>query len=250
VQLIELASEQSSGVYTYSPAVALTADGVSVTVEAAIRYQVVPQEFTLLVRNYPSLDYDDIFLVPQFRQIVRDVISKYTLNDLIDKRPQIVAEIENRYIKVVDSDSVINRTVRILSVNILNIALPQQITDAINNKIAAQQNAIAAQYAAQRITTLAQANASQVVILANASATSLLLQARAMAERNLLLANATRAALEYIKNVAPNDTGLLAIYLYLQGLNQVVQGGGQVIVILGSGGATAPIIVPIPQRGG
>ncbi len=241
VEAIDLSSEPNRQQPPDYPGIeVLTKDAVTVQVDVTIRYQLIPDRFDVLVRRYPRLNYEEDFLVVQMRQLVRDIISKYTLDELIEKRPQITSEIENRYYEVVQGDEVIGKSVKLLGVNVRNVRLPQKILDAINEKIAAQQRAIAAQFERQRIEELAKANASKAIIAANASATARVIEARARALRDLIIANATRSALILIFSSIPNSTAtdmarIAELYIYLAGLSEVAGRGGRLIVMAGGG---------------
>jgi len=83
VEVVELVREEkSAGEWVFSAPTVLTKDGVTVTVEVVIRYRIRPERFDELVRMFPSVDYDDKVLVPKARQLIRDIISKVSLDYL------------------------------------------------------------------------------------------------------------------------------------------------------------------------
>jgi len=139
--------------------------------------------------------------------------------------------------------------VEILDVNVMNFILPSEITDAINRKIAAQQEAIRARFERQRIEELARANYTRVVLEAMAEANATVTRARAQAMQIMLIANATRAAIEAIIRAAGvngTDAARLAeLYLYMVGLRNIAETGNVQMIMVNGGGSTVPII-PIP----
>ncbi len=247
VETIEFAqAEAAVRQWVHAPPTVLTRDGVGVTVEVVIRYQVEPSTFDQLVRDFPNVDYDDRLMVPLMRQIIRDEISKVSLDELITNRDVISRRIQTAYLEAVSRESKLAGRVRVLEVNILNFILPPEITSAINQKIAAQQQAIRAMYERQRIEELARANYTKRVLEAEAQANATLTVAQAEAKSLLLKASATRAALDYILS-RYNDTELARIYLYMLGLQEVAKSGATVIVTV-PGGQPAPIIIQPEQR--
>jgi len=248
VEVIELVTtERAHGRYVFGAPTVLTKDGVTVTVEMVIRYQINPDRFDELVKKFPAIDYDEKVLVPKARQLIRDIISKVSLDELIANRDVIAKQIEQQYKETVESDPTLAGLVQVLDVNVQNFILPQQITDAINRKIAAQQDAIRAQFERQRVEELARANYTRVVLSAMAEANATLARARAQAQQILLVANATRSAIEMlIKAAGANATEaarLAELYIYLMGLRDVAQAGNvQIVAISGSGGQVVPVI--------
>ncbi|QOJ78829.1 prohibitin family protein [Infirmifilum lucidum] len=247
VETIEFAqAEAAVKQWVHVPPTVLTRDGVSVTVEVVVRYQVEPSTFDQLVRDFPNVDYDDRLMVPLMRQIIRDEISKVSLDELITNRDVISRRIQTAYLEAVSREGKLAGRVKVLEVNILNFILPPEIASAINQKIAAQQQAIRAMYERQRIEELARANYTKRVLEAEAQANATLTVAQAEAKSLLLKANATRAALHYVVSQY-NDTELARIYLYMLGLQEVARAGATVIVTVPGAQAT-PIIVQPGQK--
>jgi regulator of protease activity HflC (stomatin/prohibitin superfamily) len=86
IEVIEFVQkERAAGRWEFVAPEVLTRDGVVVTVEMVVRYRIVPQRFDELVRKFPQVDYDDKVLVPKARQLIRDVISKVSLDYLIER---------------------------------------------------------------------------------------------------------------------------------------------------------------------
>ncbi|MFN7105563.1 MAG: prohibitin family protein [Pyrobaculum sp.] len=248
IEVVEFVQmERGAGRWEFSAPVVLTKDGVTVTVEMVVRYRIKPERFDELVKKFPQVDYDDKVLVPKARQLVRDIISKATLDYLIENRDIIAKQIEQQYREAVEQDPALAGLVDILDVNVLNFILPQQVTDAINRKVAAQQDAIRAQFERQRVEELARANFTRLVLTAQAEANATITRAKAQAMQISLVANATRAAIEMlVKAAGANATDavrLAELYIYLSGLREVAQlGNVQIVAISGGGGQVVPVI--------
>lgn len=248
IEVIEFVQkEKAAGRWAFSAPEVLTKDGVTVTVEMVVRYRIVPQRFDELVKKFPQVDYDDKVLVPKARQLIRDVISKVSLDYLIENRDQIAKQIEQQYREAVENDPALAGLVDVLDVNVLNFILPAQVTDAINRKVAAQQDAIRAQFERQRVEELARANYTRTVLAAMAEANATITRAKAQAAQIALIANATRTAIEMlIKAAGANATEaarLAELYIYLSGLREVAQTGNvQIVAISGGTGQAVPVI--------
>ncbi|MCU7786960.1 SPFH domain-containing protein [Pyrobaculum sp. 3827-6] len=248
IEVIEFVQkERASGRWTFSAPEVLTKDGVVVTVEMVVRYRIVPERFDELVKKFPHVDYDDKVLVPKARQLIRDVISKVSLDELIANRDVIAKQIEQLYREAVINDPAVAGLVEVLDVNVQNFVLPQDIVNAINRKIAAQQDAIRAQFERQRVEELARANYTRTVLAAMAEANATLTRAVAQARQIMLVANATRTAIELlIKASGANATEavrLAELYIYLSGLREVAQTGNvQIVAVSGGAGQVVPVI--------
>jgi regulator of protease activity HflC (stomatin/prohibitin superfamily) len=253
VEVIEFAQkEKAAEKWVFSAPEVLTKDGVVVTVEMVVRYRINPQRFDELVRRFPQVDYDDKVLVPKARQLIRDVVSKVSLDYLIANRDMIAKQIEQQYKEAINNDTSLAGLVEVLDVNVLNFILPAQITDAINQKVAAQQNALRAQYERQRVEELARANYTRAVLAAMAEANATITNAKAQAAQITLVANATRTAIEMIiKAAGANATEaarLAELYIYLSGLKDIAQRANiQIIAVSGGAGQAIPIIPVIRQ---
>lgn len=214
----------------YPPITALTKDGVEVTIEESFTYSVDPNLFLDLVKNYPRVDYEEQVLVPIMRQIVRDVISSYTIEEVISNREELATKIEETYKRRIESDPTL-RAIRLHDVMLRGIKLPDRIKQAIEAKIAAYQQKIAAEYERERILTLANATAMEKIIMAEGEAEAILLRAEAIKTALMRIYNAT------------GDIETLRIYVLLEQLQRVERP----ILIIG-GGATP--LITIPQSDG
>lgn len=207
----------------YPPITALTRDGVEVSVEISFTYEVDPSKFRSLAMNYPRVNYEENRLIPVMRQVVRDVIAKYTVEELIAKRDAIAREIEEVYRSRIRADGTLEAIV-LHEVNLRGIRLPETVKKAIEEKVAAYQRKIAAQYERERILTLANATAQQRILIAEAEARAIEIRAEAL-----------RRAVELIMQVS-SDPELARLYLLMQALQNtnaspvIIVGGAQPII--------------------
>lgn len=116
-----------------------------------------------LVRAYPDLDCEDKLIIPGIRRVARDVVSRYEAVMLAETRQEIGYEILQRLQENLDADPTIGGAFTIDEVYVRNIRLPQKFVEAIQEKLAAQQRIIAAQY--ERNTTLILANGTRFIVI-------------------------------------------------------------------------------------
>jgi len=220
------------------PAVsALTRDGVAADVDITIRYRIIPERFDILVKYYPRLNYEEDFLVATARQVVREVIASFTTTDLIEKRELVARSVESELAARIRSDPIIGQCLELLGVNLRNVRLPESIVQAINEKVAAQQRALKAEYERQAALIQANASAQAALIQARGQAEALLTLARAQAESIRLIAEST--------GVPPQQ--VVAYYFQLEMIKQLAQSGRVTFVVSPTG--VTPLI-PLPQQGG
>lgn len=216
---------------------ALTRDGVLVEVDVTIRYRIVPDKFDVLVKYYPRLNYEEDFLVATARQVVREVISNYTLTDIIERREVVANHVETALAKRLKGDPIIGQCLDFLGINLRNIKLPDEVLAAINEKIAAQQRALKAEYERQATLIQANATAQRTLIEAEAQARALLMVARAQAESIELIANVTGVP----------SSEIASYYFYLEAVKEMAKSGRAIMVV--SPGGTSPLIA-VPGTGG
>jgi len=113
---------------------ARSSEGLEITVDVTILYQVRPEEAATLHQDIgPS--YVDVRLRPQVRSQVRDVISGFAAADLIaTQRAEVAAQIEQRLSSALTSDNI-----NVLTVLLRDVRIPEAITQAIEEKQAAEQ---------------------------------------------------------------------------------------------------------------
>jgi len=220
----------------YPAVTALTRDGVQIDVDITVRYKIIPDKFDVLVQNYPALNYEEDFIVASARQVVREVISNYTMEDILEQRITIARAIEERLTAVIKSDPVIAQCIELLGVNVRNIKLPDSILQAINDKIAAQQRALKAEYDRQATLVQANATAQSAIIQAEGQAKAMLELAKAQSESIRVIANATAGA--------PRE--VIAYFFQLEIMKQLAQSRATIIYAQGQ----AVPFIQIPQQGG
>ncbi|MCD6563925.1 MAG: prohibitin family protein [Thermoproteales archaeon] len=220
--------------------VCLTNDGLEVYVDITVRWRVDPERATELYVNYPDLNWENKALVPLLRETVRNIVSNYTAIETIEKRAEISQKITQSFIISIKNERSLAGAISVEGIDLRNIELPPNFKNAVEQKLAEQQQKIAAQFKRERI-----------LIEANATATSKILEALGEAKAKLIAANATALSIHKILEVAGNNTDIAEIYLTYTLLKELVSQGGNVYIIVASGGKEGGIqVVPIPMGKG
>lgn len=171
----------------------LSKNGLDINVELSFRYNPVFDRIGYL-HNQVGVDYLGRILKPEIRSATREVIGKYSEEELYStKREAIQDEIFQRTRDAVDEKNLV-----IDAVLIREIELPQQIKERIEEKLGAEQEALRYDYLldqerkeAQRKVIEAQAKADANRIL-NQSLTSNILRDKGI-EATLQLANSANS---------------------------------------------------------
>ena len=113
---------------------ALTSEGLSISMDASIRWRPITSSLPLLHTTYGT-DYYSKLVQPELRSASREIVGQYTPEELYSSRrtelqEQIIARVKQ---------GVESQFVQIEAVLIRNIGLPEQIQRAIENKLTEEQ---------------------------------------------------------------------------------------------------------------
>lgn len=114
----------------------LSSDGASIRLEVSVLYRPNVLKIDSL-QVTAGKGYYDIFVAPTLRGVAREVAGRYKPEEIYStRREQVTAEISNGM-----RDAVAHRFVTIENVLIRDVTLPPKITEAINFKLTADQEA-------------------------------------------------------------------------------------------------------------
>ncbi len=159
----------------------LDKNGLNITVDVTVRFHPKYDKIGELQENFRG-DYMNRLVVPETRSTVRQVMGRYTAEEIYStKRPEVEAAIkeENRLVL-----GAVGNEVEMRSLLIRSIKLPDQIKQAIENKLKQEQEALAYQFRLdkekseaerKRIAAEGEARANQII---NSSLTNALLKMR------------------------------------------------------------------------
>jgi regulator of protease activity HflC (stomatin/prohibitin superfamily) len=119
----------------------LDKNGLSIHVDITVRFFPVPNKIGFIHEQFTK-DYVNALVIPEVRSTVRQVMGRYTAEEIYStKRAEVESAIKNETEKILNQNNV-NAT----AVLIRSIALPEQIKQAIENKLQQEQEALAYQF--------------------------------------------------------------------------------------------------------
>lgn len=141
-----------------------------VTVESALTYNLDPKEVGLLYAEVgPS--YEEKIINPSLEASVKQVFAQYTAEELLAKRGQVQAEIEDAFKKTIEGKHII-----VQHYALVNESFSPEYENAIEQKQIAEQSALKAKNDLERI----KIESEQRVTQANAEAQAIKIQAAAI----------------------------------------------------------------------
>jgi regulator of protease activity HflC (stomatin/prohibitin superfamily) len=191
-------------------------DQLEMQVDVMIRWSIDPSKLVDLYRSFPSLNWEGKAVASLVREHIRYITKQYTAVQTIELRDQIGLEIEQELIRAINEAGSLRGAIIDIEVDLRNVALPDRYTSSIEDKLAAQQLKIQAEFEAER-----------KIIQADASATALLIGANATAEQKVIDGQGIREAIDVLvaeKNIADQDfKEFLELYVYLKTLETLAE---------------------------
>jgi len=149
---------------------AASSDLQIVQTKLAINYHVIPESVPTLYREI-GLDYSQVVIQPLEQEIVKATTAKYTAEELITKREQVREDM-----KTLLSEKLLPLGLYVEEVSIVNFDFSQSFNEAIEAKVTAEQNALAAKNNLEKVKFEAQ----QTIETAKAQAEAIRIQAQAI----------------------------------------------------------------------
>lgn len=113
----------------------LTKEGLTIGLEISVLYRLDPDSAAQVYKTVAGGDYENIILIPQFRSISRAVTASFQASALYStERDRLGATIQDEL-----ATTLIKRGVTVESTPLRNVALPGQLTEAIEQKQRADQ---------------------------------------------------------------------------------------------------------------
>jgi regulator of protease activity HflC (stomatin/prohibitin superfamily) len=191
-------------------------DQLEMQVDIMIRWSVDPNKLKDLYQSYPSLNWEDKAVASLVREHIRYITKQYTAVQTIELRDQIGLEIEQELTNAINEAESLRGAIINVEVDLRNVGLPAKYTSSIEDKLAAQQLKIQAEFEAER-----------KIILANADAQALLIGANATAEQKIIDGQGIREAIDVLvaeHSIADEDyMDFLDLYVYLKTLETLAE---------------------------
>lgn len=119
----------------------LDKNGLSIHVDVSVRFYPIPERIGFVHEKFTT-DYQTILVIPEVRSTVRQVMGRYSAEEIYStKRAEVETAIR------AETESILNKSnVHATAVLIRSIVLPEQIKNAIENKLKQEQEALAYQF--------------------------------------------------------------------------------------------------------
>lgn len=156
---------------------AASSDLQIVTTDVTLNYHLEPNAVNKLYQNI-GRDYENIIIEPSILESTKASTAHFTAEELITKREQAREEIKTLLISKLNSRGII-----VDEISITNFAFSKEFEDAIEIKVVAEQNALAAKNKLEQV----KFEAEQKVTAATAEATAIRIKAEALTQNAKLV---------------------------------------------------------------
>jgi regulator of protease activity HflC (stomatin/prohibitin superfamily) len=208
---------------------AASSDLQEVTTSVTVNYQ-IDSDYAQDVYTNLRDQYESRVIVPAMQDALKAATAKFQASQLVTDRETAKNTFQN-----VLQTKLTQYHINVVSVAITDFQFSENFRKAIDAKVTAEQNALAA----QNQLAVVQYEAQQQVIQASANATAIITIAQADANATIISANATAQA---VKIIQPQLTPQYIQYLYAIGWD------GKLPIYWSSGNSTAPfLLLPVDQ---
>ncbi len=149
---------------------AASKDLQDVNTRVAINYRILSERVPEIYRTI-GLNYQDIVIYPLEQETNKGITAKYTAEELITKREEVREKMRNDLKDKLDSRGII-----VEEVSIIDFKFSEIFTQAIENKVTAEQDALAAKNKLAQV----EYEAKQRIVQATAEAEAIRIQAQAV----------------------------------------------------------------------
>jgi prohibitin 1 len=130
----------------------LSQEGLTIGLEISVLYRLNPDSAASVYKNVAGGDYENIILVPQFRSICRSVTASFKASALYsNERDKLGLTIREQL-----AGTVSPRGIMVENTPLRNVALPNQLTQAIEQKQKAEQESQRMEFVLEKETKEAQ----------------------------------------------------------------------------------------------
>ncbi len=219
----------------------LAANGLRIVFDTSIRFHIVPEEVVKLDEELGE-KYYDILIGPALRSQARRVVGRFQPEEIYSTQREAI----EREIREGVEGAIKGRHIVLEAVLIRDVALPEEIQHAINDKLQAEQQALKQKYVIdtarqvaerQRIEAEAQAQQARLHAQGQADAQRVLAQGDADAKR--LDAQATA---DYQTLVSKNITPQLLQWQKIKSMSDLSQSPNSKVIMLGDGTKTSALL--------
>lgn len=191
-----------------------SSDQLEMNITIQMRWQLNTTRLVALWESYPRLDFESSAITSIMEKNIRFVTGNFTAVDTIQDRTLVAQEMQTQVLKALEAEPSLQGALSYLTFDMKNIAYPENYAAAIEQKLAAQQAELQAEFERDRI-----------LILANATAQQDIIQAAGEGQAKVIVANSTKQAIELILQASggtgENATKIAELYLWVETLKQI-----------------------------
>jgi len=201
-----LGSDNLEGGLKYNRAIpVLDKRGLTVNIDLAVQYSLRAEAAPKTIEKWGS-SWEEKIINSKVREVVRDVVGKYTAEKLPEMRNEIATAIQTKVTQKVNALD--NQPVIVASVELRNIVLPEKIREKIEQLQAEKQNVNIAEQQKERAKQEAQKNAEiargeaeRNRIVAQGQADKIRIEAEEQAKANLLISSSLTPELLQLEQI-------------------------------------------------
>jgi regulator of protease activity HflC (stomatin/prohibitin superfamily) len=219
----------------------LASNGLRIELDASVRYHILPKEAVALDREL-GVRYYEVLIGPTVRSQARRVVGRYQPEEIYSTQREAI----ERQIREGIEKAIEGRHLVLEAILIRNVALPETIQQAINDKLQAEQQALKMKFVLEQAQAEAEkrmieqkAEADRARIAAASSAETDKIHAEARAEAKRIDAQATS---DYERLVAPRLTDPMLRWEEIEAMKVLGASPSSKIVLLGNGRSTGTLL--------
>jgi len=199
VQRKSYSGQEYEGGVKYNPAITVKDKrNLNVSIDIAVQYQLKPKSAPQIFATIGA-GWEDKIINSKVRKVVRNVLGKYSAEEMAEKRGEINNLIETNIRKEVDSQP--GKPVELLAVDLRNINLPDQVQEQINQVQMAKQQKQKAEIDAKKRAAEAQGIAEKNRIEAQGKADKIRIEAQEQAKANKLISDSLTSGLLQLEQI-------------------------------------------------
>lgn len=198
-------TERGSGIKNKNAISVLDARGLPVSIDLTVQYKLEPSTAPQTIATW-GMSWEDKIINPVVRDVTRNVVGQYTAEELPVKRNAIATKIDQQIRKNINAQP--GHPVKLLTVQLRKIILPQKIKDQIEIVQIAKQQVQRTKYEveqanqeAMKKAALATGKANARKIEAKGQAIAVKIEADANAYANIRIAKSITANLLKLKQI-------------------------------------------------
>lgn len=196
---------KNQGIFRNDAISVMDARGLSVSIELTVQYSLNPDRVPQTIATY-GLSWEQKIINPVVRDVVRSVVGRYPAEELPIKRNEIAQLISNNIQDEISKLS--NSPVRLDSIQLREIVLPDSIKEQIEKVQIARQESERVRYEversrqeAEKVAALARGEAEANRVRAQGVADAILIEANAQSKANKTIADSLTSKLLELRQI-------------------------------------------------